>query len=118
MVSLMFNCLVEGLSGIGMTGLVLASVGITVFTLDECRIYRHTTDTIRVGLCGAVAVPDARLWDILSEPIRCVDDLFNLLEIFVHIPEFYAVFVGKRRRFVVGNKREGRSLTVSWGMKD
>lgn len=93
----MSNRLVHGPCVIGAARLILACVCITVLSFDECHIHRHSAGTVRVRLCWAIAISDGRFRIIGSEPSRLVDDLFELLEICVHIRAIYVVFDGKRR---------------------
>jgi len=62
---------------------------------DECRIHRLSAGTVRLRLCGAIAVSDARFQLIVSEPGRRVDNLFKLPEIYVQNRVIYVVFHGK-----------------------
>ena len=81
----MSHCLLHAPYGIGTTPLIFAAVGITVLMFDERRIHRQSTNTERIRLSRAIRVSDARFRFIVLEPSRRFDNLFELLEIYVHI---------------------------------
>jgi len=91
----MSNRLLHGSCEIAAARRISASVDIAVVVFDECSVHRQSAGTVRIRLCGAIAVSDARFQLIVAEPGRRVDNLFKLLEIYVQNRVIYVVFHGK-----------------------